>query len=231
MRKKRFMHRIEEIILVILILLNILDFFEILPADIDYTKKIISWTALGYLLYKVSLTKIFFNNQHRHVDVLLILSYFMLIFKNLILFSSGLIEEFVIFYDLQRLIVDNASILELYSLIIGSISILLIAIYSAFHIDVKKPSLMHIIHEEGKPDTLRKLLIRIITIYLVYIAFFVIVFNLVMEWLAIAVDAPIIMLAILFYLFIIIRHYHKYNVETLIYKIVEFGEKFYEKFV
>lgn len=231
MQKKRMMHRLEELILILLILLNIMDFFEILPADLDYIKKIISWAALGYLLYKASLTKIFFNNLHKHIDLLLILSYFMLIFKNIILFSSGLIEEFVVFYDFQKFIVDNASLLELYSLIIGSSLILLIAVYSAFSITVKKPSLMHIIHEEGKPGNLRKILERVIVIYLVYIAFFVIVFNLMMEWLAIAIDAPLIMIGILFYLFIIIRHYEKFNIDHLIYRIGEFGEKFYEKFI
>jgi len=231
MQKKRLMHRIEEFILFLLILLNILDFFEILPADFDYVKKVISWTALGYLLYKASLTKIFFNNHHKYIDVLLIISYFMLIFKNIVIFSSGLIEEFVVFYDFQNFIIENSSLLEFYFLIIGSIMILLLAIYSAFFIEVKKPSLMHIIHEENKPNNLYKFLIRIITIYLVYTAFFVVVFNLVMEWLAIAIDAPIIMIAILFYLFIIIRHYKKYNAETLIYKIGEFGEKFYGKFI
>jgi hypothetical protein len=39
------------------------------------------------------------------------------------------------------------------------------------------------------------------------------------------------MVAILFYLFIIIRHYKKYTAEKLLYKIGEFGEKFYEKFI
>lgn len=225
------MHRIEETILILIILLDILDFFEILPADLDYAKKIISWAALGYILYKASLTKIFFNNQHRHVDVLLIISYFMLIFKNIIVFSYGRIDEFVVFYDFLKFIVENAALLELYSLITGGILILLLAVYSSFFIDVKKPSLMHIIHEEGKPNTLFKYLVRIIVVYLVYIAFFVVVFNLIMEWLAIAIDAPIIMLAILFYLFIVIRHYRKYKAETLIYRIGEFGDKFYEKFI
>tara|TARA_Y100000294_G_scaffold175696_1_gene196377 strand:+ start:1381 stop:2145 length:765 start_codon:yes stop_codon:yes gene_type:complete len=231
MQKKRWMHWLEELILAILILLNILDFFEILPADLDYIKKVISWTALGYLLYKASLTKIFFNNHYKYVDILLILSYFMLIFKNIIIFSSGLIEEFVVFYDFQKFIVDNASLLELYFLIIGSILILLSAIYSSFFIKVKKPSLMHIIHEEGKPNNPYRYLVRVIIVYLVYMAFFVVVFNLIMEWLAIAIDAPLIMLTILFYLFIIIRHYQKYDAETLIYKIGECGEKFYEKFI
>ena len=90
MEKKRIMHRLEEVILILIIILNVLDFFEILPADIDFAKKIISWTALGYILYKASLTKIFFNNQKMSIDILLIMSYFMLIFKNIIIFSSGI---------------------------------------------------------------------------------------------------------------------------------------------
>ena len=90
---------------------------------------------------------------------------------------------------------------------------------------------MHIIHEEGKPNTPSKYVVRVITIYLVYVAFFVVVFNLIMEWLALAIDAPIIMIALLFYLFIIIRHYRKYKAESLIYRIGEFGEKFYEKLI
>ena len=231
MEKKRMIHRIEEVILILLILLNALDFFEILPADMDYAKKVISWTALGYLLYKTSLTTIFFNNRHRHVDILLIISYFMLIFKNIILFSSGVIEEFVIFYDFQNFILDNALMLELYFFITGGIIIILLAVYSSFFIDVREPSLMNIIHEEGRPDSIYKFLTRIVTVYLVYTAFFVAVFNLIMEWLAIAIDAPLIMLGLLFYLFIIMRHYRKYSVESLIYRIGKFGEIFYEKFI
>jgi len=75
MEKRGVEQRIEEIILLFIILLNIMDFLEILPGDLDYAKKIISWSALGYLLYKASLTRIFFNNKHKFVDFALIISY------------------------------------------------------------------------------------------------------------------------------------------------------------
>ena len=148
MQKKRWIHWLEEFILIVLILFSILSFFEILPADLEFVKKVISWTALGYLLHKASLTKIFFNNRHKYIDILLILSYYMLIFKNFIIFSYGILEEFVLFYDFQYFIFNNSSILEFYFLIIGSILILILAIYSAFLIDIRKPSLMYIIHEQ-----------------------------------------------------------------------------------
>jgi len=104
---KRWLHSLEEVILAGLILLNVLDFFQLLSADVDYFKKILSWVTLGYLLYKVSLTKIFFNERHSHVDILLIVSFFMLIFKNLVVFSSTILDQFVIFYDFQKFIVDK----------------------------------------------------------------------------------------------------------------------------
>ena len=55
---KKISQRIEELILILIILLNIFDFFELLSADLDFIKLIISWTVLGYLIYKASLTKI-----------------------------------------------------------------------------------------------------------------------------------------------------------------------------
>jgi len=230
MQKKRLMHRIEESILAVLIFLNVLEFFGILPADLEYVKRVILWTALGYLFYRSKLTKIFFNNHHKYIDLLLIISYFMLIFKNVILFSTVAIEEFVFFYDFQRFIVNNSFALELNFLIIGSLGILALAIYSS-QIKVKKPSLMYIIHQDRNPKGIVDYIKRILTVYLIYLAFFVVVFNLVVEWFSIAIHTPLIMLTILFYLFIIIRHYHKYSAEALIYKIGMFGEKFYEKFI
>src|SRR3989344_1224329 len=230
MQKKRWIFRVEEVILVFLVLSDVLDFFDILPGDLDYLASVVSWAALGYLLYKISLTRIFFNNRHRYVDILLIVSYFMLIFKNIVIFSSGRLGEFAYFYGFQKFIVDNSPAFELYLLVGGSILILLASVYSALLISVRKPSLMHIIHEEGKPKNFYKLVIRAIIVYLVYIAFFIVVFNLAMEWLVIAIDSPLLMIGLLFYLFVIMRH-KMFNVESLIYKLGEFGVKFYEKFV
>ncbi|MBI2134489.1 hypothetical protein HYU09_00730 [Candidatus Woesearchaeota archaeon] len=230
MQKKRWMFRIVEIILIFLILSDILDFFDILPGDIDYISLIVTWASLGYLLYRASLTRVFFNSRRKLVDILLISSYFMLVLKNLIQFSSGRLEEYAVFYGFQKFIVDNSASLELYFFVAGSVAILLLAVYSALSISIKKPSLMHIIHEEGKPKNLYRLMVRIITIYLVYIAFFIVVFNLAMEWIGISVDAPILMIGLLLYIFVVARH-RKYRAESLVFKIGEFGMDFYKKYV
>src|SRR3989344_5730398 len=84
---------IEEFLLFLIIILNILDFTELLPPEYDFIKKIISWTCLGYLLYKSSLTNIFFGEKIPKIGFLLVLAYFCLIVKNLIVFAQSVIDE------------------------------------------------------------------------------------------------------------------------------------------
>ena len=55
--------RFAEVVLVILILLNILDFFRFLPEDLDFVKKIVSWTILAVLFYKIGFVWIFLGKN------------------------------------------------------------------------------------------------------------------------------------------------------------------------
>lgn len=234
MRKKSRVieQRIEEIILIFIILLNIMDFFEILPGDLDYAKKIISWSALGYLLYKASLTRIFFNNKHKFVDFFLIVSYFFLIFKNIIAYGKLNLDDFYLFYGLHKFVLENAFVFEFYTFVIGAVGIILVALYAAFKIEIKKPSLVNIFYKEIiQSKKFIKNILKLLVIFFVFIGFFVVVFNLVMEWLATAVDAPILMLGIFFYLFVVMRHYRKFSIDSLIYKIGDVGEDFYGRFI
>lgn len=229
MEKKRWVHWIEEIILVFLILTDVLDFLDVLPGDIDYITLIITWTALGYLLYRVSLTNLFFGHRKKHVDFLLIIACFMLVVKNLLVFSSGRLEEYSFFHGFQEYIVANSQAIELYSFIAGAVLIMILAFYSA-SFEVRKPSVMQIMHEEGRPKNAGKLLLRIISVYLVYMSFFIIIFNLMMEWIAISIDAPLLMIALLFYIMLLRRH-KKHQVESLVYKLGELGTGFYSRFI
>ncbi len=61
--------------------------------------------------------------------------------------------------------------------------------------------------------------------------FFITFFNLVTEWLGVALDSPLTIIAILFYLFIIIRYSKKFSPSHLIRKIGDVGEEFYAQFV
>lgn len=230
--KKEVGYRIEELIVLSIILLNILDFLEILPGELDYVKKIISWTVLGFLLYKASLSKIFYGNKNKFVDITLLFAYFCLVLKNIIYFANAGIEEGGFVSSLYAQLINVGWLINHYSFYIGGSLLIIIAYYMAAKLTVKTPSLMHVIHEEGVPKSDFKKLERFIVTYLVIVFFFVVVFNLVMEWLAFAVDASLLMVGLMFYILTAFRRHSKgFNPSSFIYKVGEFGESFYESFI
>ncbi|MBN2457701.1 hypothetical protein JXB31_01060 [Candidatus Woesearchaeota archaeon] len=329
---KRLFYRvgesIEEMILLSIIVLNILDFAELLNPDWDYVKKIISWTALGYLLYKADLTRIFFGEKHKGWDLAMIFAYFLISFKNMIGYSFSTLNQLVrktatywadviplspntpIPYDgdlvaitspinsvdlnlLDKIplgsgieaLVTNLTMkmggvggvfpspnhlllnvsndmswrlfqlepkflvhrwlnfitgsgvlesLQKVSIIAGASLLVIMAFYFTLRFDIKAPSLMHVIHEEGSPVPLKELarfLKRFAIILFVLNFFFVVVFNLMMEWLAIAIDAPLLVIGIFFYLLVWIKHHKRFSTEGLIYKLGNLGSGFYNRFI
>ena len=90
---------IEMFLLGFIVVLQIADFLEVLPGDMDYIKKIISWTVLGYLFIKASLSTILFGHKKLKFDVGIILVYFLFIIKDLIRYAQVAIEETVLFND------------------------------------------------------------------------------------------------------------------------------------
>jgi hypothetical protein len=51
--EQRIKHRVEELILAVIILVNLMEVFELASDDIRFLKVLISWTLIGYLLMKV----------------------------------------------------------------------------------------------------------------------------------------------------------------------------------
>jgi hypothetical protein len=218
-------YRVEEGVLAVLIMLNILEFLYLLPADVHIVKKLISWAVLGYLLYRVSLTDVFFGATSKALDLTLIFSFFMLIFKNLLaLFSHN---------DLTFLSILGPVLIahEHVYFQIGSAMLIAAALWAAVRMPVKSPSVLHVL--KVKPSSsYMGILLRTWIILCVFIAFFIIVFNLAMEWLAIAVDASLLVLAILFYMFTMFRrHIRRLNPDQLLHKVGTVGEDFYARFV
>ncbi len=224
--------RIEIFFLVILILLQVLDFLKLLPGDIDYIKKIISWTLLGYLFVKVSLSTILMGHKKYRFDVGIILVYFLFVIKDITRYAEVAAEEMLIFKEFYLFILTNSALIEKYSFYLGGILLLFISLYMALKFKIKKPSFIAVLHESGPPPKkTSKFIIRFITILLVLVAFFVVVFNLAAEWLAMALETAVTIIGIAIYLFVIVRHHDKFHPKHFIYKMGHVGEKFYEKFI
>jgi hypothetical protein len=223
---------LEKVFLVLVILLQIGDFFEVLPEDIDFIKKIISWLVLGYLFVKISISKILMGTPHKEFDKAIVLTYFLFSIKNLTAVAIVGHEEVAMFHGLFNVIVNNTILIEKYAFTLAGYLLIFLAAYMALHLPIRKKSLMGILHEQGQPKKEAKILLRrFLAIFLMLIAFFIFIFNLAFEWLAIAVDAPLAMVGILLYFFIIIRYHKKFNTTTFMYKIGNMGESFYEKFI
>ncbi|MGM5482745.1 MAG: hypothetical protein ACQESF_04755 [Nanobdellota archaeon] len=311
---------IEEIILLGIILLNIVDFAEMLSPDWDYAKKILSWTALGYLLYKSSPTNIFFGHKNKKLDVALILSYFLMSIKiftgyaqstinslrekgfsywgnlfsvdkmpssadvmnikypvdsfnltgskeimlstdisnnlsslvnnltvipkfppetnNLILNISNNISSSLIQVEAKfsihrwlNMVLHNADVANNLSIILGGVLLLFLAIYSAYKMEIKSPSMLSIFHGNKEHAKGLSTIPRTLSVFLAINFFFIAIFNLFMEWLAIAIDAPILVVGLFFYLLVWIKHHDKFNSESFIFKVGNFGTKFYQDFI
>ena len=80
---------IEEVILITLISMNLLEFTGLLPGEASFVKAIISLTGVGYVLYKSSFSDIFFGEQNKKIDTILMFSYFLMIFNKFIQFSKS----------------------------------------------------------------------------------------------------------------------------------------------
>ncbi|MGM5488870.1 MAG: proline-rich domain-containing protein [Nanobdellota archaeon] len=246
-------HWAEDIFVIILILLNILDFLEVLPGDLDILKKILSWVMLGYLMYHVNLAKLIFGKDthediHGHsiglkprdIDLLIILSYFLLIFKNMTHFAR-VVEEEVAHGALEltsfghafvSALSENAMQISSATFFFGGLFLIAIALFMALRYDIKAPSIMSIIHEEGPPSrSIGQTITRFVTSFIILCGFYVVVFNFFMEWLAFAVDAPLLVFGLFFYLFLIVRMKKHLDAESFLHKVGSFGEGFYEKFL
>lgn len=223
---------IEGLILLCLIVLEVLDFIGWLSGDIDYIKKVISWTALAYVFYKVGISRVFFGQKHRAFDGIVIVSYFLLFLKDLVGIASISIKQTHYLTYLYLFVLENSVNLERYTFYSGIILIVIISVYSVLRFQIKENGLMKTIFGVGPPPKrIYEITSRAILTAMALMAFFILVFNLGMEWLAVALDTPLVVFGIFFYLFIIVGRREKFAPETLLYRIGNYGEGFYEKFI
>jgi len=309
--------QLEEFILLAIVVLNLIDFFQALTPTWDFIKKIVSWALLGLLLSRLSISRIIFGEKRKNFDILLIFSYFSLILKNLVLSSSSLLKEMAhrpptywaeisnisklpigeninlntiplqdqainlsavrnfpvgnslsqfisqidisweglphvknIYINFTNNISSQLAVLqpkfqihgwlnflqqdfiEEWSIMFGAILLIILAFYAAFRVNVQRPSLMSVIKEEGPPpEGIIKKFVRFLIILITLNFFYIAVFNFLVEWIGMSIDAPIVLIGVFFYFVVWIKYHKKFNESSIIYKMGSFGEKLYERVV
>jgi hypothetical protein len=217
-----------DILLVILIVLNVLDFFEIIGPELDYVTNVIGWVGLAYLLFQASPSRILLGRRMEDLDALLLFSYFLMVVKNLIGFAASSYQEATFLKPFFAHLIVNASLYEQVTMTVGAASVVAIALYIALRVPFGQRSVMGVLHEEGEPSG-RKAPQRVIIALIVLFGFFLLVFNLIMEWLAIAIDSLLALAAVLFYSVVLVRH--RISLHKAIDAVSNFGNGFYRSFI
>jgi hypothetical protein len=188
------------------IILNVLDFMNRLEGDLDFFKKLLSWTLIAYIFYRVSFSKIFIGIRLRVYDLFFILAFSLIaIPKALLLYSKNLnigdFYFFKFFFKFLNMTEDLVLILSFLGIIFGVI--LVISLVSNHN--YKKESFLGSFR--FRDNFLGHLLTYILLImYSLFLG--LIVFNLFMEWFALAVDAVILVLGVIYYL---VMYVHKHT--------------------
>ncbi len=221
---------IEEFLLLYLLWSDISGFLGVLPADFEYIDKLIAWVVIGLLLYHLSLTKIMFGHKNPREDLLIIIAFFLFVIKNNFAIMKELIKGSVFLTDYFSFMLRNTIVIEKVAFYIAGVLLLVIAFYTAKQLSIRKPSIMHLIHEEGKPPkTYFKIFVRFITVFLVLISFFIVIFNLFIEWIGYLQDDAITILSIILIFVIINKHSSRLSEYKLFKKINNLSEKFIDR--
>lgn len=226
---------IEELILFLIVILNLFDFLEFISPEWDYIKKIISWTAIGILLYRAKLSKLFVGEDNSTNDLILLLGYFLLIIKDLISYASSAINNVSSFLEpFFSFLISNTLQLELIGLYLGIFCLLFVSIRLTFSKKNTHHSILKLISPKlilKKDRSLKFYSKKFLFSFFIVLAFFVIVFSLIMSWLAIAIDAPLLIIGLFSYLLFVLKYRKHFSSGSFLSKFGNFGDKFYTRFI
>jgi len=176
------------------------------------------------------MSNILFGEKNDKIDLFLIFGYFLLIVNKFLVYADKSIEE-VSSYALKVFfenIVNSGNIIYSISFIIGILILSILTIYVVKNVEIKKPSFLDALYGQ---NINRSSFVKLILVFISFIGFFLLFFNLIMEWLTLVIDAPLVVAAVFFYVF----SFHNYskNIESDVFlkRIADSVENFIENFV
>jgi len=218
---------VMNIILITLIIINVLEFIGFLPGEVGFIKAIASMSAVGYVLYRVSLTKVFFGKTNPGLDLSIVLTYFLLIVSKFVEVSFNAILNSTMFDEFFLMIVSNSVMIDTLGIILGNIAILIICIYYAFNGEVYEPSIAHALKLNPISGRLKKFFVS----FIILNGFYLIFFNVIMEWLTLIIDAPLVVAAIFFYVFYAHDYSRNMDSESILVNIADSVENLLKDFM
>ncbi|MBI2654215.1 hypothetical protein HYX02_05400 [Candidatus Woesearchaeota archaeon] len=213
-----------------LMVIGIVGYFGSVPADFDWIDHTISFILFTYLFYKLNITSILFGKTSKAANLVIVLSYFSLFFKDIISYTSldafkfkviTFVDNFYLFFS------NNLPLTNLVTFYIGVLGILVISFYLTKKINISHPSLLYALHQKE----LKNKPVKFIWIFVLLLGFYYFIYNIILEWLEFTLDDPVIATGIVFFIYKISMHRQKFHADNFVFKIGDFSSKLYSKFV
>lgn len=221
------------------IVLNFLDFFNVFSlvspytGDVDFFKKLLSWALILYLFANLSLTKIITGFKNTLLDLVLLVGYFLVTFPSMIQFYLNNVDFEL--YNIFSFVINQQTSLFLsnYSTLILIAGLILIAIVSInifLKLPIHKESFVGCfnLNQSSYFSELFKLLLILAFNYFFVFTFF----RFFMEWFALAVDAALIVIGFIYYIYVyIFKHEKQLTIEAFLRDIINTGSTFFKQLV
>ena len=221
---------IAEFLVGALMVIGLIGYFGSVSADLDWIDHTASFILFSYLFYKMNITSILFGRTSKPANAAIIASYFFLFFKDIISYTAVDAFKFKVikFVDyLYLLFLNKPALTNLTAFYIGIAGIFIISIYIAKKTEISHPSFLHAVY--GKQ--IRNNWVKFLSIFISLLAFYHLVYSVILEWLEFVIDDPVIAIGIVFFVHKIARHHQKFHADNFIFKIGNFSTALYGRFV
>ncbi len=237
-----FQKYFKELILLFTILLDIFGFFGLIRPEFEILDKIIAWIVFAYFFYELSISKLFFGKKNKTIDIVILFAYYNLISKNFIVFLADIINNITSepLINIISWILAHAANIEVITFYLGGLIILFVSYLLSLHVDYTKKSLFsrllgedkienqeYIGAKEKKSSTFKKIFI----LFILFNFFFIIIFNLFVEWLGFIEDDLITVFSIVILLVLIKMHKQDLKISRIIERITNIADDFYGNIV
>ncbi len=227
---KKIEFGVLELVVGVMMLIGIVGYFGHVSADLDWLDHTISFILFTYLFYKLNITSILFGQSKKALNALIVISFFLLFFKDIISYTLATPNEFVYLAfvsTLQQLFSEHIVEITNATFYAGFAGVLLASMVFAFSSVIAHPSLGFALFPQSKERRFLNLLIC----FVLLIAFYYFVYSMILEWLEFVLDDPIILTSILFYIHSLTSRKEQFHPESFVFKIGDYSEGLYTRFV
>ncbi len=182
--------------LLFFIFLNVIDFFNVIPEDLDFFKKLLSWTLIGYLIYKASISRVLVGKRVKVIDFVYVLVAFLVVSLRDLLFYVTAVRSSpgVLFAPIIVFLSKYLSEYLLLFAFLGLVLLFFIAIELS-KVELSEHSLVGSVLSGRRFGRFLKIPI----LYVAILFFTFTVYNFFMEWFALAIDSFVLMIGLLYY--------------------------------